>query len=938
MPDQAIAAAEIIQGHVLDVLATLPAESVSCVVTSPPYWGLRKYDAPDVTFGGDPDCPHTLGSGSVFPQQRGGGPETASAKQLSNKGTVGLMGVPGGYTGKARWQHEGVSRQETPEAWVKEIHNPHPGQVADSMHPASESQMAQGRSHESATCSRCGAWRGQYGLEPTPDCGNAASSGSKRCGACYTCHTLDVLRAIRRVLRPDGVVWWNIGDGYAGGGQGTGGKQQYLKAAGSGPVITRSHGVKAKDLILMPERIALAAQADGWWLRSRIIWQKPNAMPEAAHDRPTDDHEHIFMLVKNGVKPLYWYQARGARPTTRKRPLGLRGEEGIDWDYVRDEEGNILLDKKGRQRRATLWRSVPYFWNQEAVRERQSENTHNRGRGEGGPKAALRASEGNHMGWAESTRQQWLPSGRNLRTVWSFPTAQTPEAHFACVDEDTECLTIEGWKRQHQLTPGDKAAQFDIVTGRLSWGIVEDVARYQVDTQKMVLARSRHLDLIMTANHRCVIQRRHPQTRELQSPLVVRADELKPSHSIPVTANWEDGGDSSLSLAWAELLGWYVAEGHECKNSLAVEIYQSETANPNKVQRIEELLRSIEAEWSSTRAKRQWRGRDAVSVVFRVSGYTATRLRELAPGKAVPVAALRWGADRIEALLAGLIGGDGHVRADGRRIFTQKAKRDVDLVQALCIRLGWSATMTPRAGGTYCVYIGKHRTRSFRGTGGSGTDIDRVLYTGTVWCPKLPKGTWVARRNGRVFITGNTFPIELPLRCIQASCPREICTACGLPRVRLVERRSLSEHPARANRNVRNKADYDGEDYAERDSTLGLVGDDVTIGWSACGCGKPFVPGLTLDPFAGVGTTLLAAKRLGRRSIGIELSEKYAQMASEKLQCWWRDTRLVEPEKPKEQMALLLDEARCPPCQDEAACLCDEAARLVAGWSARRLF
>ena len=85
--------AEIIQGHVLDVLAGMPAESVSCMVTSPPYYSLRKYDAPDVTWGGDPECPHTLAPAPMAGE---------------------------GYGGSRRWQHEGVSRQETPDAWVKE--------------------------------------------------------------------------------------------------------------------------------------------------------------------------------------------------------------------------------------------------------------------------------------------------------------------------------------------------------------------------------------------------------------------------------------------------------------------------------------------------------------------------------------------------------------------------------------------------------------------------------------------------------------------------------------------------------------------------------------------------------------------------------------------------------------------------------------------------
>ncbi len=107
-------------------------------------------------------------------------------------------------------------------------------------------------------------WVGQFGHEPTPEQ--------------YVEHTLDVLRGVRRVLRSDGVVWWNIGDSYT--------------------------GLRPKELVLLPARVALALQADGWYVRSDIIWRKTDAMPESVKDRPTKAHEHILMLTKN---VRYWY-------------------------------------------------------------------------------------------------------------------------------------------------------------------------------------------------------------------------------------------------------------------------------------------------------------------------------------------------------------------------------------------------------------------------------------------------------------------------------------------------------------------------------------------------------------------------------------------------------------------------------------------------------
>lgn len=370
----------VIEGDVLQELAKLPERSVSCVVTSPPYWSLRRYDAPDTIWNDLAACPHDWEE-ELRQDER--------------------------YTGKRKWQHIGQEAQAAgvkvrdldPNAWG------HP-KVADS-----------------ATCDRCGAWRGQFGREPTPEL--------------YVEHTVIALRAIRRVLRDDGVVWWNIGDGYAGSGQGRGsdpGKAVFTDDD-LGPKMPLAPGLKPKDLILMPERVALAAQADGWWIRWRVIWHKPNAIPESVGDRPTDDLEIVWGLVKNGVKPLYWYNLKGLRPMMDRPPPGLRGEEGVDWNYARDQDGTVLLDDEGKPRRRTLWRGVPYWYDQEAVREAHSPD-------------GRKATTAPIAKWQEQQpslpgHERWPGSGRNLRSVWTFPTAQTKEHHFAVFPEELPRRCIE---------------------------------------------------------------------------------------------------------------------------------------------------------------------------------------------------------------------------------------------------------------------------------------------------------------------------------------------------------------------------------------------------------------------------------------------------------------------------------------------------------------
>ena len=117
---------------------------------------------------------------------------------------------------------------------------------------------------------------GQLGLEPLHDCQGWATG--ETCGDCWVCQMLVVFREVRRVLKPTGTVFVNLGDSYASGGTHSSPSRPAPHASPYG-----SDGIgqlKPKDLCGIPWRFALAMQADGWWLRSEIIWAKPNPMPE----------------------------------------------------------------------------------------------------------------------------------------------------------------------------------------------------------------------------------------------------------------------------------------------------------------------------------------------------------------------------------------------------------------------------------------------------------------------------------------------------------------------------------------------------------------------------------------------------------------------------------------------------------------------------------
>lgn len=206
-----------------------------------------------------------------------------------------------------------------------------------------------------AKCGKCGARRidVQLGLEKTPEE--------------YVASMVAVFREVKRVLRDDGTLWLNLGDSYASGDRSTyrsgvsDNKGQRVQDDMARPKTPP--GLKAKDLIGIPWRVAFALQADGWYLRSDIIWAKPNPMPESVTDRPTKAHEYLFLLAK---REKYFYDAEaikepaqdwsrggpgtGILPTTHYHPLN-GGNEGLASFAAKYKTGEASLFRNRR----TVW-------------------------------------------------------------------------------------------------------------------------------------------------------------------------------------------------------------------------------------------------------------------------------------------------------------------------------------------------------------------------------------------------------------------------------------------------------------------------------------------------------------------------------------------------------------------------------------------------------
>lgn len=257
---------------------------------------------------------------------------------------------------------------------------------------------------------------GQIGLEPT--------------FAEHVAKLLDVFREVRRVLRSDGTFWLNYGDAFANDakwGGATSGKHVAALHGSTGiGRAKRVTGFKPKDLMLMPERLAIAMQDDGWYIRSRIIWAKPNPMPESVTDRPTKSHEHIWLMSKS---PRYYYDAVAIRETAES--LGSKMPDG--WDTGPGAHGSVHRNgrEKGKPREIGAKGNANGFRGGSYVGGEPGPRTQRGNTKPGKNETDHRGKAGFNERWDKAEAAGAAPLSRNCRDVWTIATSPFPEAHFA---------------------------------------------------------------------------------------------------------------------------------------------------------------------------------------------------------------------------------------------------------------------------------------------------------------------------------------------------------------------------------------------------------------------------------------------------------------------------------------------------------------------------
>lgn len=201
---------------------------------------------------------------------------------------------------------------------------------------------------------------GQLGQEPIHDC------GGNTCGECYVCHLVEVFAEVHRVLREDGTLWLNLGDTFASAWPSA--RRNCIGNASLKDGTRRARpsrmppGLKEKDLVGIPWRVALALQSAGWFLRCDVIWAKRNAMPESVRDRPTRAHEYLFLFSKS---ERYYYDADAIREpvqsTTLERDQYARVTNSKEGVYSVAHDHETPSHPWGRNRRS-VWTiaSRPY--------------------------------------------------------------------------------------------------------------------------------------------------------------------------------------------------------------------------------------------------------------------------------------------------------------------------------------------------------------------------------------------------------------------------------------------------------------------------------------------------------------------------------------------------------------------------------------------------
>ena len=355
---------------------------------------------------------------------------------------------------------------------------------------------------------------------------------------------------------------------------------------------------------------------------------------------------------------------------------------------------------------------------------------------------------------------------RNGSTYWTGNTSPQGTRSVYCVDDQTEALTRSGWKKHTDLSDSDEVLAIDPSTKEVRWEPVLSVHRFDWDGP-LTRWKSSQMDALTTPNHRWVVENwrdRDPKYAiEGGHPGVFKTTEKITTDgrgsdrlvlSGGTTIHWPV--EKTYSDEMVELVAWTISEGHYKPRGHGVMISQSETHNFEYCERIRLLAKHFRTE-GHTVSEYPLQGADAGKTQWYFGKGIGIQVRELAPNKQITpefLAALT--REQAELFYDTCIDGDGHRRVDtGLETWLQQDQGRLDGFQMLVAMLGQRTAVHPHGDGCASVSVYRHE----RVSANSLTSTEEH-YEGIVWCPKTPSMTWLARRGGTTYFTGNTY-VEL---------------------------------------------------------------------------------------------------------------------------------------------------------------------------------
>lgn len=359
-----------------------------------------------------------------------------------------------------------------------------------------------------------------------------------------------------------------------------------------------------------------------------------------------------------------------------------------------------------------------------------------------------------------------------------FVQLKEDNSFFACVDKKTEILTQVGWKKYNELNTNDIVANFNPETEEIFYSRLKAINSYNYNGELITL-ENKYLSQYITPNHKVLLKYKHGIGKKLsywwdKEWISTEAKDITVHRGIKMPLAGYYNGYLSLRLEFAELIGWILTEGTIDKRySNYIRLSQSIKQNPKKVKRIEELLTKLDIDFT----KKIGKGIKKTCATFYIkanqhnkAGFYREIWNWIDVNKKPSWNLLHLKFKELKALFRGLIEGDGTTNSKRSWVFYQKDKKVIEWFQTLCCHLGYrtfihetlSINPTHPEKEKCLMYNVRVLDQNWKNIehGTNGETINKTIkkesYTDSVWCPTTESGYWVARREDKIFITGNS--------------------------------------------------------------------------------------------------------------------------------------------------------------------------------------